>query len=935
MNTIRAAARALLRWMTGPGHGEAAVGDLEEDYAARKRINGEGLRAELWYLREATSLMAGLSVERVREWMGARRTALAGSDERGVDGTSNGRWGMKTMKALFAGATFSWLDVKLGLRMLRKHPGLALVSVIGMSVAIAIAGGYYGAIGAMIDPSLPLDEGDRIVSVRIADLTDPGDAMLQSAHDFVAWRNELQSIRDLSAFRNETRYLVVEGQGADLVDVAQMSAAGFRVTRVAPVLGRTLLEEDEREGAPPVVVMGYDEWQNRFDADPAILGQTVRLGSTVHTVVGVMPAEYRFPRHHRFWIPLHLNVNAYERGDGPAIYMFGRLSDGVSLEQAQAELSTIGQRNANAFPQTYERLRPMVSPYTYPFMNIDSLTQVAFFRTLQLALGLLLVVVALNVAVLVYARTTSRAGEIAVRSALGASRKRVVTQLFAEALVLSSISAILGLSLATVGLRIVEYFNDSPGGDYEMPFWVEFGLTPGVVMYVAGLAILAGLIIGVLPGLKVTSRLQAGLQQLTSSGSTKQLGRTWTGLIVLQVGIAVAILPFAVYVAGQSVMVASGESQYPAEQILRANLRMRPELGPSAIVNDEAVDELEAALVDRTAELLRRLDSDAGIAGASVATSIPGQGPSSQIEIEGGSAQASGAASAQNATEVTTNRIGPDLFAVHDVPMVAGREFVEADALEGSAVAIVDRVFAEEIFGGAALGRRIRLADTAGSGEEPEPGPWLEIVGVVPDFSVDDGWGPPDPKLYLPLSLTEPRSYLTLAVRARDGSMPTIARQLTEIAAAVDPSLQLDNLNTAADVDRLDRQFLLFVAFGVAAVTSSVLLLSATGIYAMMSFMVAGRRREIGIRTALGADRGRVLAGVFARAGAQLGAGVLAGLVLAAVVNQATGGSQFGDDILLLFPVVALVMISVGLLSALGPARRALDVQPTEALRGE
>ena len=841
---------------------------------------------------------------------------------------------MKTKRALLAATNFSWLDVKLGLRMLRKYPALALVSVIGMSVAIAIAGGYYGAIGAMMDPTLPLPEGDRIVSIRNADVADPGDQMLQSAHDFVAWRGELRSIRDLSAFRNETRNLIVEGQAADLVDVAQMTASGFRVARVAPVLGRPILEEDEQEGAAPVVVIAYEEWQNRFNADPGILGRTVRLGSTVHTVVGVMPAEYRFPRHHRFWIPLHLNVNAYERGDGPAIYMFGRLAEGVSLEQAQAELSSIGQRNAQAYPQTHEHLRPRVSPYTHPFMNIDSLQQVAFFRTLQMSLALLLVVVALNVAVLVYARTTSRAGEIAVRGALGASRKRLITQLFAEALVLSSISAILGLALADAGLRMVEYLNDSPGGDYEMPFWVDFGLTPGVVMYVAGLAILAGLITGVLPGLKVTGRLRAGLQQLTSRSTGKELGRTWTALIVLQVGIAVAILPFAMYVAGGSVMVASGESQYPAEQILRANLMMRPELGPSTIVNDEAVDELEARFVDRAAELLRRLEADPGIAGASVATSSPGQGPSSQIEVDGGSAQ-SGAAPAQNATEATTNRIGPGLFAVHDVPMVAGREFVEADALEGSAVAIVDRVFAEQILGGVALGRRIRLADTAGYGEEPVPGPWLEIVGVVPDFSVNDGWGEPDPKLYLPLSLTEPRGYLTLAVRAREGAVPTVARRLTEIAAAVDPSLQVADLKTAADVDRLDRQFLLFVAVGVAAVTLSVLLLSATGIYAMMSFTVAGRRREIGIRTALGADGGRVLAGVFARAGAQLGAGVLVGLVLAAAVNQATGGSQLGNNILLLFPAVALVMISVGLLSAIGPARRALNVQPTEALRGE
>jgi hypothetical protein len=474
--------------------------------------------------------------------------------------------------------------------------------------------------------------------------------------------------------------------------------------------------------------------------------------------------------------------------------------------------------------------------------------------------------------------------------------------------------------------------NDAPGGDYTMPFWVDIGLTPSVVLYVAGLAILAGLIIGVLPGLRASRRLQAGLQQLTSRGTGEQLGRTWTALIVLQVGVAVAMLPFAIYVAVGSFKVAGGESHYPAEQILRATLRMRPEFGP-VIAEDEGVDGLPARFADRTIELLRRAEADPAIAGASVATFFPGQRPSHQVEVDGGSAP-SGTASAQDAPEATTNTIAPNLFEVLGVPLVAGRAFVEADAEEGSTAAIVDQVFAEQIFGGgAALGRRIRLADTANAGEEPEPGPWLEIVGVVPDFAAGDGWGPPDPRLYLPLSLTEPRSYLTLAVRARDSSTPAVARRLTGIAAAVDPTLQLENLNTAADVDRLNRQALLLVAIAVAAVTFSVLPLSATGIYAMMSFTVAGRRREIGIRTALGADRGRVLAGVFARAGAQLGAGVLAGLGLAAALNQVTGGSQLGNNSLVLFPAVALLMISVGLLSALGPARRALSVQPTETSR--
>ena len=828
------------------------------------------------------------------------------------------------------GTRVSMLDVKLGVRMLAKYPGLSLVSVLGMAVAIAIAGGYFGAIGALIDPSLPLEEGDRIVSVVNADLADPGDPMMRSAHDFVAWRAEVQSIRDLAAYRNESRNLIVEGQGAELVDVALMTAAGFRVARVAPVLGRPILEEDEREGAAPVVVIAWEEWQERFDADPAILGRTIRLGSAPHTVVGVMPAEYRFPRHHRFWAPLSLNVNAYDPGEGPILNIFGRLADGVSMEQAQSELTTLGQRHAVAWPETHERLRPQVSPYTHPFMNIYSSAQAVMFRTLQVALGLLLVVVALNVAVLVYARTTTRSGEIAVRGALGASRRRILTQLFAEAFVLSAVAAAVGLTLAALGLRFVAYLNDAPGGDYTMPFWVEIGLTPGVVAYIAGLAILAGLIIGVLPGLKATGRLQDGLQQLTSRGTGKQLGRTWTALIVLQVGIAVAILPFAVHVARGALGVAGREAGYPAERILRAILLLRPELGPSTIMDEAAVKELNARFADRTAELLRRLEAEPGFAGASVATSFPGNGWSREIEVEGGSARRGTALE----TEAVMNSVGANIFEVLDVPIVAGRAFVEADAAVGSTAAIVDRGFAERVLGGgAAVGRRFRLADTASAGGDPVPGPWLEVVGVVPAFTIEPGWGEADPKVYVPLRLAEVDGYLQLAVRTRGSSAPAVARRLTEIAAGVDPTLQLLQLRSAADVDRNTRQFMLMIAVAVAAVTLSVLLLSATGIYAMMSFTVAGRRREIGIRTALGADRRGVLAGVFARAGAQLGAGVLVGLLLAVALSQVAG--DFGPDGLLLFPAVAALMIGVGLLSALGPARRALDVQPTEALRGE
>lgn len=357
----------------------------------------------------------------------------------------------------------SSLDVKLGLRMLVKYPGLSLIATIGMAVAIAIGAGSFAAIYALVDSTLPLDEGDRIVAIQNNRADNPGNPERQAVHDFFLWRDELTSVRDLTAFRMEQHRNLITADGrTELVPVAEMTASGFRVARVAPVLGRPLVDEDERAGAPPVIVIAYEEWQRRFDGDPDVVGRSVRLGNTVHTVVGVMPEGFRFPVQHRYWVPLRLNPSDYERGGGPSIHMFGRLANGITLDQAQAELNTIGRRMAAVFPETHEHLRPQVLPYTHPFLDIDSPTMALAIHTLQFAISLLLVLVSVNVAILVYARTATRVGEIAVRSALGASRQRIVAQLFVEGLVLAAAAAALGLTLASVALGQVERLLDHP-----------------------------------------------------------------------------------------------------------------------------------------------------------------------------------------------------------------------------------------------------------------------------------------------------------------------------------------------------------------------------------------------------------------------------------------------------------------------------------------
>ena len=837
----------------------------------------------------------------------------------------------------------SWLDVKLGLRMLAKYPGLSLVAVIGMAVAIAIGAGVFGVISAIVDPTLPVPGGGRVVGVmsRRADIA--ADAEMRVLHDFVVWRSELTTVRDLSAFRLNRRNLIIEGRATELVDIAEMTAAGFRVAQIPPLLGRPLLEDDERPGATPVLVIGHGEWQRRFDGDPNIIGTNVRLGEAVHTIVGVMPEGFRFPVNHGYWAPLQLDVSTYARGAGPEIYVAGRLADGVTIEQARAQVAVIGRRMAAAFPDTNAHLRPTLVPYTHMLFEREAPGMAWAFYLVQLVTSLVLVLVAANVAVLVYARTATRAGEIAVRTALGASRTRVIAQLFVEALVLAVAAAVIGVTAAVFALGSAEPLLKQEIG--SVPFWFDLGLSHGLIAYVSGLAILGGAIVGVVPALRATGRnAYGGLQQLASRGSQMQLGRTWTALIVVQVGVAVGLLPTAIYLASELVQYGAGQPGYPAEEFFRASLRLEREEAPTRAEADAYWRAYEARFADRADALMRRLASEPGVDATFVSALFDG-GPYRSFEISAVE-QPGPAASAAPATRVVAavSSVGAGYFALFDAPVVAGRGFVDADAAEGSTAVIVDRSFAEQMAGDP-VGRWIRDPRRGGSPtEDGAAAPWLEIVGVVNDLPSRPAHGGAgaldDPAL--PNVYSAATTGRILIARARGGATPTFPRRLRDIVASVEPGFQLHELGNLADNEREARRTYRSVAVATAVAMLSVLLLSAAGIYAMLSFTVARRRREIGIRIALGADRRRILGGIFARAGAQLGVGVAVGLMLALTLQWATGGRTMGtgsgDEVQRAFfvmPLVAAIVMAVGLLAALGPARRGLAVQPTEALREE
>jgi putative ABC transport system permease protein len=241
------------------------------------------------------------------------------------------------------------LDLKLGARMLAKYPGLAVVGGLGMALATAIGAGAYAVFNVYFNPELPLHEGERVVAIINWDPRLRRDDK-RVLHDFVTWRRELRSIVDPGAFRTVRRNLITaSGQGEPVV-VAEMTASGFRVARVPPLIGRTLLDADERPGAPPVVVIGHDVWESRFGRDPGVVGQAIRLGRVTYTIVGVMPASFGFPISHSYWVPLRAEPAAHEPGTGPEVDVFGRLAPGATRDQARAELTVIGRRLAGERP---------------------------------------------------------------------------------------------------------------------------------------------------------------------------------------------------------------------------------------------------------------------------------------------------------------------------------------------------------------------------------------------------------------------------------------------------------------------------------------------------------------------------------------------------------------------------------------------------------
>jgi predicted permease len=807
-----------------------------------------------------------------------------------------------------------WLDGKLGLRMLRKSWGLTLVGGLAMAATIGLGASMFNIWDTFAGTRLPLDDGDRIVAIQ------PFDKAAQRVHrstplsDFRRWHETLTSVEQVSAMRAIDPAVITRDGVIGSVPAAEMTASGFQLARVQPLLGRPLIEEDEREGAEPVAVLGYQLWQSGFSSDPAVLGQRIQIGDRPHIVVGVMPEGFRFPINQRLWTPLRPNPAGEVRPGSADAFIFARLVPGATLERAQAEVTTLGLLPRDTAAGTTARLEPRVVPYAagiLPDVHSNSwLTGVIFLLG-----ALLLIPPCANIAILVYARTVTRRDEFAVRTALGASRGRIVMQLFVEVLVLAAGAGIAGFLLARELSGWLTRIVMPTMGPGNLPFWMDFTPSLATVLCVAGLSVLAAAIAGAVPAFRVTGRWRrGGVFGLGNRGAGVGLGKTWTALLATQVALSLAILPSAMEMMWgifRPTIIGPG---LPVEEFLTASLVME---GDSS-----RFDNLRT-------EVVRRLTSEAGISGVTVSAVRLLEEPSADIEVEGSEVQEA---------EARFNSVDDKFFAVFGVRFLAGRSFAASDFGPGRSPVIVNRSFVTEVLGDPpsprlrrtsanALGRRIRYRDTEHTRQAAPPPAWHEIVGVVEDLlGSNDG-----PMIFHPM--TGAPHPVSLTIRAPSG-IGLAADRLREVASGLDPQLRVGRVRSLDEMYWQRRSFDHMFGFMVGVVTVIVLLFSMAGIYTLMAFIVAERWREIGVRAALGAQPRRLLIGIFGRAAVPLLIGAMAGCAIALRLHSFLPIAEAGGrSIPGIVPASAALMIVVGLLAVAGPARRAIRIDATEALR--
>lgn len=894
IRSLTARARSLGR---GLFHRDSTEAEMHEEFRLHLELRAEDLRRS-GLSREEAERLARVEFGHIATHRADARSA------RGL--------------GLFDRVNTSWIDVKLGLRMLYKHPVLSLAALFALAAGIPIGLAPGHAARALQSP-LPGDPGHRVLAIRLWDPVTSAVASTTDA-DFERWSHDLRSFSRLVAFRT-TSYNVAarDGQTAPVAG-AEVSGSALSVAGGTPQLGRALIDADGEPGAPLVLVLGHDLWTARFGADPGIVGTTIRVGSRLHTVVGVMPQDFRFPANEQLWLPLS-RARGGDTGNERAVRIFGRLDDRATPEGAQAELDAAPL--PSDLTAARARLRPEVVPFGLQYLGLPrgGLAALPEFRFVQLLALALLLVACGNVGMLVYARTATRSREMALRTALGASRTRIVTQIFVETIVLAAVAAASGVLaidwlLGRVNLAAI-------AGEASLPYWLSLRVTGRTIAQAVGLAVLSATTAGVAPAIRITSRW---VQQSLRGPSHTRFGGWISALVVADIAVAVAVIGLALSLAthANTLMRSDQASGVVATKVLAAEVRMPDD----NTIGGPGTTSSRAATIQSS--LVAALASEPVVIGVAVADVLPRmEHRMLPLDVEGVELPPD-----LPPRWVRSVRVDPGYLTGLGQQVLSGRDFLPADTPAERAVVIVNSAFAaRHLDGGDPIGRRIRFPTSPWSSDTV----WHEIVGVVKHLGVNMMNPDRGEAVYIPVAPGQLRS-MQIGIRTAEGSELPFSR-VREIAATIDPEVTVGRLVVLSDVRQGDWFLMVSVAGGLALLVVILLALATSGLYAMLSLSVSERTREIGIRSALGAGRWTLVHTILRRSLVQVAIGALIGLPLAfrfvSELAEDTGGATSTLEAALSSVAMAAgVVLLVGLCATLVPGRRVLAIEATEAMKG-
>ena len=799
-------------------------------------------------------------------------------------------------------------DLRYGLRTALKNKGVTALAITCLSIGIGLNTMIFSVTDGVLIQPLPYHAPDALVVLHTTQKQTGLDFGWLSWLELQDWKERARSFSAIAGVQYRS-FTVSDGGDTDRYSGAGISHDLFPMLGKAAQVGRVFNAGDDRQGAEPVVLISDDLWRRRYDADPTVVGRAIQVNSRPHTVVGVMPAQFRFPENQYLWVPLAQIAVSPQRG-ARAVEVFARLRDGVTIQQAQQEADAVAANLAAAFPASNEGWGAYVRPIRRWALPDDVNT---IILTMMGAVTMVLLIACFNVANLMLARASTRAREMSIRTALGAGRAQIIRQLLTESVIIGVLSVPLGMICAWAGLRLMDM--TIPPDD--IPYFVTWRINLRAFVYAVVVAGLTGIAFGLAPAIQAS---KADLQEGLKEGGRGMAGgtRSWirSTLVVGEVALSLLLL------IGASLFVRS----FLNLQQANGGFDPAPLMTMRFFLPNEQYATAESK-VQRVEDILRRVEGLAGVQAAFASNLVPlsGGGGFANVLIDG--------RAFPKGEEPGVGYVGvtPHMLKTLGLTPVRGRELTDTEAMTKSAVAVINQAMAKRFWPDAdPIGARFRSRDDADH-------PWFTVVGITPDYrhGQSDNADPIEPCAYVPFPYGAfPNTGITIRVAGQPALMAAPAR---EAIRASDPKLAVFQAATMEELRQ--RGYWQFFLFGwmFSMFGGIALALAAIGVYGVLSYAVAQRTQEIGVRMALGASRADVLRLVIVQGIRLAIVGVVIGVVGSFFVTPVIRGQlvNVSPSDPASFIGVSIFLTAVAFVASYVPARRAMAVDPMIALRNE